>query len=105
MALAGDDDNVAGSGPAEGFGDGLAAVLDFQEVASADAAGAFGMAADLVDDGRGVFRARVLAGEDGEVGTFGGRPADAAPAAGVALAGCPADDDESAPAALAGGPE
>ena len=51
VALAADDDAVAGLGAGKGGGDGLAPVLDLNEVTTANAAGLLGVAQDERDDG------------------------------------------------------
>src|SRR5687768_220565 len=96
VALAADDDDVAGLGTAERHGDGFPAIFDLEEVRAASFPRALGVLADFADDCRGVFAARILVREDGEVGAFGGGPPHSVAAAGVAFAGSPDDQDQFA---------
>ncbi len=67
VALAGQDDDVAGLRRLQGQGDGGPAVgLDDERLGPAHAG------PDLLGDGRGVLAAGVVGGEDGEVGHPGG---------------------------------
>ena len=101
VALPADDDAVAGLGAGQRGGDGLAAVLNLDEVIAADASGLLGVTADLADDGGGILAARVLVREHGKVGAFRGGATDAEAAAGIALARGAGHDDEVAVGDLA----
>ena len=95
VALAGEQDDVAGPGALEGRLDGRAAVGDDQQVVVAPPAGRLGAARDLVEDRLAVLAARVLVGDDHEPGTLAGDPAHQRALGRVALAGRPEDGDQS----------
>ena len=96
MALAGEQDDVAGPGPLERGRDGRPAVGDQQQVVVAALAGRFGAARDRLEDRVAVLAARVLVGHDHEAGPLARDPAHQRALGGVTLAGRAEDRDEPA---------
>ena len=99
VALAGEQDDVAGAGALERRLDGRAPVGDDQQVVVAALAGRLRAARDLVEDRVAVLAARVLVGDDDEAGALAGDPAHQRALGRVALPGRAEDRDQPAAAA------
>ena len=101
VALAGEQDDVAGASGLERGLDRRASIGDELEVVAALAAGGLRAAGDLVEDGLAVLAARILVGDDHQPGTLAGDATHHGALGRVALPGRPEHDDE--PAAARGG--
>ena len=85
VAFAGDQHHVARAGPRHRVPDRRAAVGDLDHLRRLRRPAA-GPGQDLAADRRGILAARVVVGDDDQIGQLGGDPAHRRPLAGVALA-------------------